>query len=219
MNKLLPLVAFSVLLLAPLGAQNAFAGGPNLFIVQPSGEIATEFQGHCYAFIPNTDNWINAYNDAQTKTVNGNTGHLVSITSAAEDNHVDSVSPIQGWIGYTRDTNFPQGTLDSNNFGWITGEPAGYTNWNLGEPSGGSEQYVETHQGAGGWNDANVVSISFAGYFVEFDSCHFVDSVGGEFIQIDSTALILAGAQSTSWMIPVVLSVLGIGLVLVKRKQ
>jgi len=43
-------------------------------------------------------------------------------------------------------------------------------------------------------------------------------AVGGEFIPLDTTALLLAGAQSFSWMIPVVLSVLGIGLVLVRRK-
>ena len=42
--------------------------------------------------------------------------------------------------------------------------------------------------------------------------------VGGEIIPIESTSLILAGAQSFSWMIPVMLSVLGIGLVLVRRK-
>ena len=43
--------------------------------------------------------------------------------------------------------------------------------------------------------------------------------VGGEFLSIDSTALILAGAQTFSWMIPVVLSVLGIGLFVVSRKS
>jgi len=43
--------------------------------------------------------------------------------------------------------------------------------------------------------------------------------VGGELLPIDSTALILAGAQTFSWMIPVVLSVLGIGLFVVSRKS
>jgi len=43
--------------------------------------------------------------------------------------------------------------------------------------------------------------------------------VGGEFLVTDSTALLLAGAQSFSWMIPVVLSVLGIGLFVVSRKS
>ena len=43
--------------------------------------------------------------------------------------------------------------------------------------------------------------------------------VGGEIIPIESTSLLLAGAQSFSWMIPVVLSVLGIGLFVVSRKS
>ncbi len=45
------------------------------------------------------------------------------------------------------------------------------------------------------------------------------DVVGGEFSPIDSTALILAGAQSFSWMIPVLLSGIGIGLFVVTRKN
>jgi len=43
--------------------------------------------------------------------------------------------------------------------------------------------------------------------------------IGGELLPIDSTALILANTQSFSWMIPVVLSVLGIGLFVVSRKS
>ncbi len=43
--------------------------------------------------------------------------------------------------------------------------------------------------------------------------------VGGEIIPIESTSLILAGAQTFSWMIPVVLSVLGIGMFIVSRKS
>jgi len=51
--------------------------------------------------------------------------------------------------------------------------------------------------------------------------CDFVPVVviGGEFLPIDSTALVLASAQSFSWMIPVILSVLGIGLFVVSRKS
>jgi len=43
--------------------------------------------------------------------------------------------------------------------------------------------------------------------------------VGGEIIPIESTSLLLANAQTFSWMIPVVLSVLGIGLFVVSRKS
>ena len=43
--------------------------------------------------------------------------------------------------------------------------------------------------------------------------------IGGEIMSIDSTALYIAGTQtSASWIIPAVLSAAGIGLVLVKRK-
>ena len=43
--------------------------------------------------------------------------------------------------------------------------------------------------------------------------------VGGTLLPIDTTALLLAGAQSTSWMIPVVLSIVGFGLFLSSRKS
>ena len=43
--------------------------------------------------------------------------------------------------------------------------------------------------------------------------------VGGKIIPLESTSLILAGAQSFSWMLPVVLSALGIGLFVVSRKS
>ena len=45
----------------------------------------------------------------------------------------------------------------------------------------------------------------------------FFVAIGGEIIPIESTSLILAGAQSFSWMIPVVLSIVGIGLVILRR--
>ena len=43
--------------------------------------------------------------------------------------------------------------------------------------------------------------------------------VGGELLPVESTALLLASAQTFSWMIPVVLSVLGIGMFVVSRKS
>jgi len=43
--------------------------------------------------------------------------------------------------------------------------------------------------------------------------------VGGEFLQLDTTSLLVAGAQSTTWMIPVILSAIGIGLFAVSRKS
>ena len=48
---------------------------------------------------------------------------------------------------------------------------------------------------------------------------YFSPLVGGDLIPIESTSLILAGAQSFSWMIPVVLSVIGIGLFVFRKSE
>jgi len=55
--------------------------------------------------------------------------------------------------------------------------------------------------------------------FLFLKDCIEPDVVGGEFLPIDSTALLLAGAQTFSWMIPVILSGIGIGLFVVSRKS
>jgi len=46
-----------------------------------------------------------------------------------------------------------------------------------------------------------------------------IEVVGGELIPIETTALLLASAQTFSWMIPVILSGIGIGLLVVSRKS
>ena len=43
--------------------------------------------------------------------------------------------------------------------------------------------------------------------------------VGGQLLRLDTTSLILAGAQTFSWMIPVILSAIGIGLFIASRKS
>jgi len=73
---------------------------------------------------------------------------------------------------------------------------------------------------------SNVIKkVEFDGFNIAdrtgYDDFEFCIStvVGGEIIPLESTSLILAGAQTFSWMIPVVLSVLGIGLFVVSRKS
>jgi len=45
-------------------------------------------------------------------------------------------------------------------------------------------------------------------------------NVGGKLIPIETTSLLLAGAQMTaSWMIPVIVSAVGIGLVFVRKSK
>jgi len=46
----------------------------------------------------------------------------------------------------------------------------------------------------------------------------FLVPVGGEFLGVDSTALLVSGAQmNASWMIPVIVSVIGIGIVIARK--
>ncbi len=44
-------------------------------------------------------------------------------------------------------------------------------------------------------------------------------SVGGEYITLDTTALLASGVQTNlSWIVPIALSVVGIGVILVRKK-
>jgi len=82
--------------------------------------------------------------------------------------------------------------------------------WNLGSLAPGQMKTLDVILAAG--SDLNDLNNQ-----IQLAKDMFV--VGGEFLPIDSTALLLASAQSFSWMIPVVLSVLGIGLFVVSRKS
>jgi len=66
--------------------------------------------------------------------------------------------------------------------------------------------------------NGNLIGTS-ATYELEINLVPETPVVGGEFLSIDTTALLLAGAQSFSWMIPVILSGIGIGLFVVSRKS
>ncbi len=86
---------------------------------------------------------------------------------------------------------------------------------------------VQTLQG-GGWDNMGTylssgIDIFSGGFNANPDAIVQIPSicvqVGGNLVPIDSTALLLAGAQSTSWMIPVILSGIGIGLFVVSRKS
>ena len=82
-----------------------------------------------------------------------------------------------------------------------------------------SVTFIPLAEASVGWNGF-LREIGFGGPQVyEVSAVSLVPVVGGEIIPIESTSLLLAGAQSFSWMIPVVLSVLGIGLFVVSRKS
>jgi len=79
-------------------------------------------------------------------------GNLVTINDAAENSFVyNTFSGGQTrnlWIGLYDPTQDGQGGSHASNFVWADGEPVGYTNWSLGEPTnagpnGIPEYYVQ----------------------------------------------------------------------------
>ncbi len=68
-------------------------------------------------------NYWQAYNYAQSVG-----GHMLTITSEAEDDFIASVTEGPIWIGLTD-------TDSEGNFMWNTGEPLTYTNWKPGQPN------------------------------------------------------------------------------------
>ena len=111
------------------------------------------YNGHSYYRSTTSATWT----AARTACTNMG-GHLVTITSAAENNFVFNTWP-SGWIGFTDE-------VVEGQWRWVTGESVTYTNWNGGEPNNaGNEDYAQFVSG-GRWNDLPNVSLP---YVLEFD--------------------------------------------------
>ncbi|MGI0056368.1 MAG: hypothetical protein ACREAK_03210 [Nitrosarchaeum sp.] len=78
----------------------------------------------------------------------------------------------------------------------------------------GEQKVIVTEVGPRGCKD-----LSHVHYFIESDGVPPGEIVGGKLLSIDTTALLLAGVQSTTWTIPVMLSIVGIGMFVVSRKS
>ncbi len=151
--------------------------------------------GHYYELVLPTDpsgnfTWFQARDAAAASIYNGSAGHLVTVTSSAEDDFlrsafesslkVDNLPGSSGdfaWIGLTD-------VAQTGNFQWITGEPFTYSNWAPPEPNFlGIEHYGQLwvrdyHDGAGpiwSWNNSQPGpgiprwDTGLFGYIVEFD--------------------------------------------------
>ena len=112
------------------------------------------YNGHSYYRSTGNAYWT----DARTACTNMG-GHLVTVTTAAENTFIYNLWP-SGWIGLTDEVT--EGTWK-----WVTGETYSYTSWNPGEPNNaGNEDYVQ-FVGGGKWNDLpNNQSLP---YVIEFE--------------------------------------------------
>lgn len=134
--------------------------------------------GHWYDSIAVSGgiNWDDARTAAESSAFGGAQGHLVTITSAAEQSFLETNMPAAtfgapGVFGYWIGGYRPGGSTD---FSWVTGETFGpYTNWNGGEPNFDEPpagiHFFGVGSPLGTWNDATAAIWNFGGYVVEYE--------------------------------------------------
>ena len=126
--------------------------------------------------------WFAAKAAAEALCYQGMQGHLVTITSTAEQEFVSNSVMGQGpmedghWIGAFQDTNAPDYSEPSGGWRWITGESWNYTSWGSGEPNnvGGNENWALLRMPLNNtWNDLYSHGLNAGnqgnGYVVEFE--------------------------------------------------
>lgn len=134
--------------------------------VNPTGYYYNPSNGHFYRPISSTATYNNAKTLSANQTFKGQTGYLVTLTSADEENFVILNVPQNNiWIalsdrlqeGYWRIDDGPEvNTLIKTSNGQTAGNIVGqYNNWCGGEPNNaGDEDYAVTKWGGGScWND------------------------------------------------------------------
>ena len=147
--------------------------------VNPAGYYYNAINGHFYLPVSTGQYYTTARSLAAQQTFKGQTGYLVTITSANEENFIFSNVPQSNiWIaltdevteGYWRIDAGPEaGTLIKTANGQLTGNISGqYNNWCGGEPNNaGNEDYAVTKWGGGTcWND--LPNTYACAYIVEF---------------------------------------------------
>ena len=155
--------------------------------------------GHFYEIIPSTNAWVANQALAVGMRFRGMAGHLVTLTSAAENAFVANLlpsrfsSPSSAYvqIGAYQDKSLPTYSEPAGGWRWVTREPWSYTNWNATEPNNGNGDdhgtMIRITRELGLWNDflGTAPSSGFDGYIVEFGT---VDSVA---ISLASTTMIV----------------------------
>lgn len=89
--------------------------------------------GHYYRRIPRLLTWEDARAVAFRQVHDGIRGHLPTITTAAEQDFIESIAlPSETWLGGFQ----PEGSPEPDgNWQWVTGEPFAYANWFTQEPN------------------------------------------------------------------------------------
>ena len=250
MNKILPLVAFSVLLLVPLGAQNAFAGMDTVFDEDFDGPLVGWSESLCVrnepagqtCSIQQTTQLIDAPNELPPSAPNWGFVEILDFTiqgfpgsaevrykklfevDTEDDYDISAVLGVKDCQGgpvvcHIASRIYIDGTLIFEQAGPdIAREPPfpthvffEQTTLHLTPGIHNIELGMFTPTAFGG---------NFRGSFDDVLIQRDIQVIGGSILPLDTTALLLAGAQSISmWMIPVILSGIGIGVFVIKRRK
>jgi len=237
LNKLIPLLAFSILLLIPVGTQNAFAG-----IVQVCNTDQTPLvdllAGECIiAGDKQFDNWMLVI---PTSDYDLSNAQVVPVNDDPNNPGLRFLTP-----GLTNGAFLVEVFAIGYDVTSLSNDLIKDFSLELIDVSGGvsMEEFLEpccANKAAVGnpgflfdeleFAPIQSISVTIAlildenfgpaslDEFVALYSQLPAEVVGGEIIPIETTSLLIASAQTFSWMIPVVLSVLGIGLFVVSRK-
>ena len=230
MNKLLPFLAFSILLLVPVGAQNAFAHGnidqenppPNdsLFCGIWDPLLAPNFHA-AQEFTPTDNNLVAIEVELQQLQLVGIEPITVNIWSPNVGGNLEGSALINS-------ADLPGvGNLDIVHVDFaaqiplVPGNPY-FLELQVNGPDAGlgdilwSLKDSDTYPGGTSICGQNPTPDNDFIFRTLSDSSQ---GIGGKIIPVESSSLLLAGAQSFSWMIPVLLSGIGIGLFVVSRKS
>ncbi len=241
MNKLIPLLAFSILLLVPVGIQTSFA-----FDVGPSPVTTTTptvdgpFDEEIISPIatgwdlplrtinhdPNAGQWLKLLLEDVTSTQYPKTLIETIVVDPNSEPFSDwheklDASPTAQPFCYIWSSsvvffaqNLPPGTTPSATFS----PDRKIVDWTFDPPiPPGHEfklfKFIDCDLAVG--QQSGIIEV------LQYPTVPAPDNqaIGGEIIPIDATSLLLSSTQTFSWMIPVVLSVLGIGLFVVSRKN
>ena len=244
LKKLLALIAFSALLLVPAVAQDAFAipitdasqipepsktvdfsqfSGGFTFTAGPVqiGDLVGEditWSSTSSASVIGDGPFDLALNGFWTAARNGYVGNGLDTSSMRFDFNSGTVSAVGGFVNYSPAdaTSFTITALDSNDNVLETFDvDADAPITTPDAPNDGAFRGIKRVT-------SDISAITLLGQFNVLDDLKFSPiispAVGGELIPLDTSALLLTGAQmNAAWMIPVIVSAIGIGIVIARK--
>ena len=159
-------------------------------LVNNPNVVYSQETGSFYEFVNANVDYTTAATAATASILNGTAGHIVTITSAAENAFLTGIITDDSWISATD-------SAVSTQWFWEAGPEAGaqfsnggtavnnmYENWDAGQPQNNTEHNAVMNTGTGTWND--LVSSTTHSYIIEWESGAMSD---------DSAADILDGGS------------------------